>query len=150
MPGLRDSYSTTKVLVALTPTVVDTDGNTDGAIIDTRDCDSHLFTAIADTIEADDTITLSILESDDSGMSGATAAGGEDVLVDQNTNEDGGPSTVVMTAGSAVVGKIGYVGNKRYIRLRAAVAGLGVEVEVTVAATYAGRHLHEVPVRPLA
>lgn len=145
MAGLRELYSTTSALLALAVSAAAT-GENAGVIIDTRDNDSHLFIALLGDLEAAESVTLKIEEGDDPALADAADAGGADVIVDFNTNEAGGPNTVVVDTIGATVAKIAYVGDKRYIRLVATVAG-GDGVDL--AAAYVGGHLHQVPVRAL-
>lgn len=142
MAGLRELYSTVRPLLAIAP-IVGADDDVTGVIIDTRGADAHLFIGVFGSIGASDGAVLTIEEGDDPALADASTAGSADVIVEHNTNQAGGPNSVEVGEGETVA-RIAYVGNKRYIRLVAAVTG-----EVDIAATYIGSNLHDVPVRAL-
>jgi len=92
---------------ALSNATIATDTTTVGAIIDTAGYESCEFIIKSGT-RTDGTYTPLIEESDDSGMSGATAV--------SDTFLVGTEAAAAITASNAL-GRIGYVGKKRYVRL---------------------------------
>lgn len=98
-------YNCIDTLVAVAPASIASDTTTAGIIIDTQGydaCDLSLFTG---AVTAGD-VTLSANESDDSGMSGATAVSG-DFLV-------GGLGTV---SAANTVDQCGLILTKRYLQV---------------------------------
>jgi hypothetical protein len=107
---LRDLYSNLKVINA---TVAGPSDNTavTSPIVDTRDYQSVIFVVQTGTlVDADATFAGVVAESDASNMSGSNAVIDEDLI--------GLETGVSFTfAEDNFEGKIGYIGNKRYVQL---------------------------------
>ncbi|HEX6956254.1 MAG TPA: hypothetical protein VF156_15375 [Agromyces sp.] len=105
----HDLHNNIKVSRAISPAAAITgNGNTDSQIIDTKGFESLEFVILAGAL-TDGTLTPQLIEGDDSGLSdGATVAAG-DLL---------GSATAIASTDDNAVRKIGYRGNKRYVRLR--------------------------------
>ncbi len=100
----KDLYNNVKSVVAFQTGTI-SDGANNGVIIDTLGYEAGTIALITGTATAGD-VTININESDDSGMSGATAIPSARLL---NT------ATAVSTANS--VDELGFVCTKRYIRV---------------------------------
>ncbi len=111
----RDLHSNIKASKALATSAISSDTNTDGEVIDTAGYKSCEFVILSATL-TDGTYTPAILESDASDMSGATAADAADLIGTVAA------ATFAATADGAVK-KLGYKGNKRYVKLRIASTG---------------------------
>jgi len=86
-------------------------------ILDTAEFFANEFLWLAGSIaDTDVTFTLLVEESDDSGMSGATAVADADLL---GTEASGKP----LLSSDNKAGKIGYRGSKRYIRVTVTPSG---------------------------
>lgn len=114
---MRDITSNLLVKRAISPVSVSDNTAFVSQIIDRQGFDSLMFAiAIGSVADADATFTTLLEESDDSGMSGATAVADADM-----TSQTYG--TAPETAASFQfdddneVRKLGYIGNKRYVRL---------------------------------
>ena len=100
--------------------------------IDMQGQDALVFAiATGSLADADATFTVLVEESDDSGMSGATAVADADLL---GTESDAGIAAATRVDGSTekVTKRIGYTGNKRYVQLgivNTATAGTPVSAE---------------------
>lgn len=105
----RDIYNNLNDLVAFTTQAVTTDTTTAGAIIDTQGFSSLLFVMLAGTL-TDGTYTPLIEHGDDSGLSDAAA-----VPDDQLNGTEAGAAFAATD--DDVTKSIGYVGDKRYVRL---------------------------------
>jgi hypothetical protein len=107
---LRDLYNNLKVIGA---TVAGPTDNTavQSPIVDTRDYQSVVFVVQTGTLaDADATFAGVMAESDDSGMSGSNAVADEDLIgLEADVSFD--------YADDNFEGKIGYIGNKRYVQL---------------------------------
>lgn len=107
---LRDLYSNLKVIAA---TVAGPTDNTAVAspIVDTRDYQSVVFVVQTGTLaDADATFAGVVAESDASNMASSNAVADEDLI--------GLETGVSFTfAEDNFEGKIGYIGNKRYVQL---------------------------------
>lgn len=87
-------------------------------IIDRAGYESLDFLFASGTI-TDSTFTITIYESDDSGMSGETAVAAADLLgLAAGTN-----TFTFVAADDDLVKKVGYKGNKRYVRAKAVQSG---------------------------
>lgn len=93
--------------VGLNIGAIATDTDTDGAIIDTAGYESLEFFIQSGTI-TDGTYTAQLFHGNDSGLSDAAQLTGEEVL----------GSAVFVAADDNASKRIGYVGKKRYVRLR--------------------------------
>jgi hypothetical protein len=107
---LRDLYSNLKVIAA---TVAGPTDNTAVAspIVDTRDYESVCFVVMTGTLaDADATFAAVMAESDNSNMSSSNEVANEDMI--------GLEADVTLDfADDNFEGKIGYIGNKRYVQL---------------------------------
>lgn len=108
---MRDLCKNVKVLPAINPAAILTDGTSTGSTIDRAGYDSLVF-AVQSGALTDGTFTCSLWESDDSGMSGETEVSAGDVL-----------GTVPSFAGATAaddnaVKWFGYNGSKRYVRVK--------------------------------
>lgn len=107
---LRDLYSNLKVINATVAGPTDNTAVT-SPIVDTRDYQSVIFVVQTGTlVDADATFAGVVAESDASNMSGSNAVIDEDLI--------GLETGVSFTfAEDNFEGKIGYIGNKRYVQL---------------------------------
>jgi len=108
----RDIRSNLEGQIAFNEVII-TDTTTSGTIIDTDDYDSGIVFFIFAGEYNDGTFTPAIYESDDPGMSGATA------LADKNLiGTEAGATISGATTTTEVLKSLGVVGTKRYIQLR--------------------------------
>lgn len=108
---MRDMYNNIAVRRVLSPVSVADNTAQVGQIIDRQGFDSLTYLLhIGSVADADVTFTVLLEESDDSGMSGATAVADADLL---GTEALAG----FQYDDDNEVRKIGYRGNKRYTRL---------------------------------
>jgi hypothetical protein len=110
---MRDMYNNIKVVRAVVPAAVGTTGAANGtlsAAIDRRGYDSLAFVMSRGvSAAATDTINVVVLEADATNGSFTSVAD-----ADLNGTEAG----AVMLGNTATQSKIGYNGNKRYVKLR--------------------------------
>ena len=99
--------------LGLTVAAIATNTNTDGAIIDTAHYESLEYYIVSGTI-TDGTYTAQLFHGNDSGLSDAVQLTGEEVL----------GSAVFVAADDNATRRIGYVGKKRYVRLRIVSTGV--------------------------
>lgn len=92
---------------------ITTDTTTAGAIIDTADFDGGVMYTLLTTVYGAGTYTPLLEESDDSGMSGATAVADANLI----GTEAGAALGTAVTASGAVLNSFGCFGTKRYLRL---------------------------------
>jgi len=117
MAGTRDNLSHNRILIAVAAAAAAT-GNIVGVILDTQEFDSHLFGLLSSLSDEAGAVVLTIEEDDDIGFGTSNIAASQDVLVgDLTTNTQGSVNSVTVPAGAEATAKIGYVGNKRFIRL---------------------------------
>lgn len=111
-------------------------GTVNGAIIDTQDFDALLFVAQLTGVTAGgDTVVLSMEDGDDPALTDAAAVGPRDVSLANSTNDDSGPSSDTFIVDA--IAKIGYVGNKRYVRAVLNISGGdGIDLSGTAIAGY--------------
>lgn len=109
---MRDLADEIAVRVGLNSATINGATN-DGVIIDRQGYDSVTFVVQSGTI-TDGTWTLSIFEGDAANLSDGAAAPAASIV--------GAPNTFLLTDDNAVR-KIGYVGGKRYTRLRLSATG---------------------------
>lgn len=93
--------------------IITTDTTTTGAIIDTADFDGGVMFTFLSSVYGAGTYTPLVEESDDSGMSGATAVADANLI----GTEAGAALSTAITASGAVLNTIGVYGAKRYLRL---------------------------------
>jgi hypothetical protein len=109
---MMDLHSNIKVSPAINPGAILTDGTSTGATIDTKDYGSLEFVVVSGAL-TDGTFTCSLWESDDSGMSGETEVTASASLLG---------SAIVLAGATAAhdnaTNRIGYRGNKRYVRIK--------------------------------
>ena len=101
----HDLYNSAVELVAVAPATIASDITTAGIIIDTQGYESAMVNCITGAVTTGD-VTLSVTESDDSGMSGATAIAGDFII---------GAFTANSTANTVV--STGIVAQKRYVQV---------------------------------
>ena len=115
---MRDGLSSKRIRPLIAPVAAVTDNTaTVSSIIDCQGYDAVTLAYVSGTLsDADATFTALLEESDDSGMSGATAVADADMVSQTNGTapETAGSYTFADDAESRA---IGYVGAKRYIRL---------------------------------
>lgn len=125
---MRDMHNNIKVLAAIVPQAVGTTGAANGqlgAVIDRQGFESLEFTFQAGpTGTAGDRVHPGVLESDASNGS-FTSVADADLLGDES------PLT-----GAGGIGKVGYVGAKRYARLR--LYGVGTATAIVSAQAVLG------------
>jgi hypothetical protein len=92
---------------------ISTNTNTDGAIIDTAHYESLEFYILSGTV-TDGTYVAQLFHGNDSGLSDAAQVSSEEQL---------GTATFILTDDDATK-RIGYVGKKRYVRLRLVSTGV--------------------------
>lgn len=124
---MRDLASNVKVSVGLTPQTIATDTTTVGAIIDTKGFSSLTFALAAEW--TDGTYTPLVEDGDDSGLSDAAAVVDSELLP---TSDTGPEADAALAADGA--SKIGYAGNKRYVRLSVVSASTSVGAVVSAVA----------------
>jgi hypothetical protein len=91
-------------------------GSWNGYILDTAHYESGIMFSFAVIDYTDGTYTVTIQESDDSGMSGATTVTSNNVI--------GSLSDLIFTADTGVpMVTIGIIGTKRYVRLKILLTG---------------------------
>lgn len=113
---MKDLYNNLKVIsgTAAAPT---NDTAVVSPIVDRRDYSALMFAVVTGTLaDAGATFTALLEESDDSGMSGATAVADGDM----HGTEAGASFT---EANDSAVFELGYRGNKRYVRLTVTPSG---------------------------
>ncbi|PIR39585.1 MAG: hypothetical protein COV35_03520 [Alphaproteobacteria bacterium CG11_big_fil_rev_8_21_14_0_20_39_49] len=106
---MRDLHNNINAEVALNTSAISSDTTTNGNIIDMQGFGSIEFVIQSGTL-TDGTYTPLIQEGDESNLSDATAVGDADLL---GTEAD---AAFIATEDNAVK-KVGYIGNKRYVRL---------------------------------
>lgn len=139
---MRDMHDNIRVLRAIEPKAIGTSGAANGSlspILDRRGYDSAEFVILHGTAGATgDTTTPVVLESDTAVSADFTSVADSNLL----GTEAGAGLPVQATARASGVGKniatkIGYIGNKRYLRLR--LYGLGHATGIVAAALVLGR-----------
>ena len=116
----KDTYTTSVILNAVPSTVINANGETDGDVIDTQGFYSLTFNAKA-TAYTDGEYGLIVLESDETDPSSFTPT-------DSNFTIQANGSGQILSANSPIA--IGYVGKKRYAKLR--IVALGVTAGATI------------------
>jgi len=106
---MKDLHNNVKTEVALDITAISSDTTTNGNIIDMQGYGSVEFIILSGTL-TDGTYTPLIHEGDDSGLSDASAVADGDLL-----GTEAGAAFAASEDDS--VKKVGYIGNKRYVRL---------------------------------
>lgn len=106
---MRDLHNNIKVESALDVSAISTDTTTAGNIIDMQGYGSVEFVIQSGTL-TDGTYTVLIEEGDDSGLSDAAAVADADLLGTE-------ASASFIATEDDTVKKVGYIGNKRYVRL---------------------------------
>ncbi len=126
----RDLYSNIGLAQAIVPAVKSAAG--DGIAIDTKGYSSIAFIVNTGAIASDGDFGVAIQESDTTTGGDFTAAGAE--FVDSNA-----PATLAASS----IYKLGYRGNKRYVRLQLTKAG-GTSIALGAVAVLG--HPHDAPV----
>lgn len=131
----RDLHNNVEPKVALNIAAISTNAATNGAIIDTSGFESVEFIVQSATI-TDGTYTPSLTEGDASDLTGGNAVATADLI-----------GTVAGATFAAtddnVVKRIGYKGNKRYVRLT--LTSAGVTTGGTLGAIAVLGHPHSAP-----
>ena len=126
---MKDMHNSIKVVHAITPQAVGTTGAANGklsSIIDRQGYESLEFVYSSGTSASQaDTITPIVLEADATGDS-FTSVANDDLL--------GTESALTLSAAGSK--KVGYKGNKRYVRLR--LYGLGTATAIVSAVAIQG------------
>ena len=133
---MRDLHNNIKAQVALDITNISSNTTTNGNIIDMQEFGSVEFILQSGTL-TDGAYALLIEEGDASNLSDATAVADGDLL----GTEAG--ATFAATDDNAVK-KIGYIGNKRYVRL--SVVSTGTTTGGTVSAVSVKSNASDLPV----
>lgn len=110
---LQDGISNIKTALAVNVATISSNTTTAGNIIDTQGYNTGSFIIFSGTI-TDGTYTPLIEEGDDSGLSDAAAVS-DTYLLPSGTGQEAGIAFVA--ANDNVVKKIGYITQKRYVRL---------------------------------
>lgn len=111
---MKDLHNNIKVSPAINPAAIITgNGTTTGAIIDTQGFNSLEFAVQSGTI-TDGSFACTVFDSDAADMTGEAAAAAADLV---------GSNPSFAATDDNVVKKVGYIGNKRYVRLKAVQAG---------------------------
>ena len=139
MSTSRDIHNSMIVTSAIAP-VADA-GTTSGAIIDTNEADSLEFVGVLANL-AGGTFDLSIEQGDDPTLADVTTANVNDVLGAGDIVADGTPGPGVISLDADGEFKIGYVGDKRYVRVVLTEVG-GATGDL--AALSVQEHLHRSP-----
>lgn len=130
---MRDMHNNISVVHAITPQAVGTTGAANGKLslaIDRRGFDSVQFAfSSGASASVADTINPIVYESDTATSAGFTAVADADLL----GTEDG--QKLTLTAANS--GKIGYIGNKRYVGIR--LYGLGTATAIVSAVALLGQ-----------
>ncbi len=114
---MRDITSNFLVKRAISPVSVSDNTAAVSQIIDRQGFDSLMYAiAIGSVADADTTFTVLLEESDDSGMSGATAVADAD-MTSQTSGTAPETAAGFQFDDDNEVRKIGYIGTKRYTRL---------------------------------
>lgn len=100
------SFVTTLLLEA----AITSDTATNTVIIDTANDDMGITIATASTAYTDGDYAISVNESDDSGMSGATAIAGNQIVGSL-------PTISAVTADNADYAQFGVISNRRYLQV---------------------------------
>lgn len=128
---MRDMHNNISVVHAITPQAVGTTGAAGGklsAVIDRRGFDAVEFVfASGASATVADTITPILYDSDTATTAGFAAAAAADTL--------GALTALTLTAAKS--GRVGYVGNKRYVGLR--VYGIGTATAIVSATAILGK-----------
>lgn len=133
---MRDLHNNIGVAAALNPQAIGSSTTTNGAIIDLAGFESVEFVIQSATL-TDGTYTPSITEGDESDLSDGSAAAAADLL---GTVAD---ATFAASDDNAVK-RIGYRGNKRYVRLN--ITSASVTTGGTLAAVAIKGHPRNAPV----
>jgi hypothetical protein len=124
---LRDLYNNLKVIGGVDQAPTDNTAVV-SPIVDTRDYQSLLFIILTGSLaDADATFAALLEESDDSGMSGANAVDDADMI-----GTEAGASFIFSDDNKQF--KLGYIGNKRYVRLTITPTGNGSAAAIAIAA----------------
>jgi hypothetical protein len=114
--NMRDLHNNIKVESALNVSSITTNTTTVGSIIDTQGYDALEFIMRSGTL-TDGTFTPLIEEGDAANLSDATAVADADLLGTEAA------AAFILTDDNAVK-KVGYIGNKRYVRLSVVSTGI--------------------------
>jgi hypothetical protein len=121
---MRDFYTMLLATLALTSQTIAQDASADGEIIDMRDADSATWLIGLGTVPASQAVTITLRHGDESDLSDAATVPIKDALIGASSdNESSSDASVAAAAGESGVFKIGYVGIKRYVRVRVTTVG---------------------------
>lgn len=127
----NDMHHDTKQLTGMTLQAISTNTTTNGEIIDTALFEGLEFLLIAGTI-TDGAYAVSLEEGDDSGLSDAAAVSAEETLGDADFADTDDDSSK----------RIGYIGKKRYVRLKVVSTGVTTGVDSFGAVALLGMAMH--------
>jgi hypothetical protein len=129
---MRDMHNNISVLRAIKPVAVGTTGAANGqlsGIIDRRGFDTVEFIyQSGGSASVADTITPVVLEA---------AATGDSFTSVANADLLGTEAALTLTTAAGVVGRVGYQGNKRYLKLR--LYGVGTATALVAASVVLGK-----------
>lgn len=114
---MRDLANAIAIALAIAPVVVTDDSGITGITIDRQNYDSVTFGILTGTLaDAAFTGTITVQEGDLANMSDAASVADADLIISANV-------IAFNQADDAKTIKIGYVGNKRYVRVNIATTG---------------------------
>jgi hypothetical protein len=105
-------------LVCLLNSTISTDTNTDSEILDVADYDGGVTFYLMCSAYTDGTYTPVIQEGDNSALSDAASTADGDMIPQSTPEASAAVSAATATDGSAALTSIGYIGAKRYVRVR--------------------------------
>lgn len=132
--AIHDIQSDLQPIVAFAGDI-GSDGDNDGAILDTADFELGLMFTLDIPVFVDGSYELQLFESDASDMSGATQIVAPRILPTDSGNSITASAAV---AQGSILGKIGAYANLRYVRARVVSTGVTTGATVRVIATQKG------------
>ena len=131
MASIFDIHHEITVETALNPQAITTNTTTDGEIIDLQFYEGLELIFASKTVTDGDYV-VNLFESDDSGMSPENAVSSSQVL----------GSISFAAADDNAVKKIGYIGNKRYVKPKVVSTNVttGTDIFSAVAIKFSARH----------
>ncbi len=138
---MRDLHNNIKVTTVLAPAVIDSDTDTDGAVIDTQGFESLEFALTAG--ELTDGVYAAEFEESDELAEGGDLDGGTEVAAEDLLGA--APSfDFEEEADPGATKKVGYIGSKRYVKL--IVASTGTDDGGIIGAIAVQSNAHNSPV----
>lgn len=115
---MLDLNSHVSVAQSIAPRTFDTDGTVDGSDVDLANFDAAVVLLEAGTWATDGSYAFNIQHADDDG------AGSPDTYSDVAAADlDGSEITVTSASNDNVVAAVGYIGNKRWLRVQMTTSG---------------------------